>query len=51
MEELKDPETQGEKDAWANWKRGSMIGAAALTGGTIFAVTGGKMFVNSRISL
>ncbi|KAL1815556.1 hypothetical protein ACET3Z_018130 [Daucus carota] len=41
VEELKDPETQGEKDAWANWKRGSMIGAAALTGGTIFAVTGG----------
>ncbi|KAK1357626.1 Transmembrane and coiled-coil domain-containing protein 4 [Heracleum sosnowskyi] len=40
-EQLKEDGTHGEKDTWANWKRGSMIGAAALTGGTIFAVTGG----------
>lgn len=36
-------ETHCENDTWAKWKRGSMIGAAALTGGTIFAVTGGTM--------
>ncbi|KAL8123736.1 transmembrane and coiled-coil domain-containing protein STS1-like [Apium graveolens] len=40
-EQTREDETHSEKDTWANWKRGSMIGAAALTGGTIFAVTGG----------
>ncbi|CAH9065049.1 unnamed protein product [Cuscuta europaea] len=28
-------------DTWAKWKRGGIIGAAALTGGTIMAITGG----------
>ncbi|KAI3451031.1 hypothetical protein Pfo_007696 [Paulownia fortunei] len=29
------------KSSWAKWKRGGIIGAAALTGGTLMAVTGG----------
>ncbi|XP_008796875.2 transmembrane and coiled-coil domain-containing protein 4-like isoform X1 [Phoenix dactylifera] len=30
-----------EKSKWARWKRGGIIGAAALTGGALLAVTGG----------
>lgn len=33
----------------ANWKRGGVIGAAALTGGTLMAITGGIHFF--RLSL
>ncbi|KAM6564691.1 hypothetical protein CsatB_024689 [Cannabis sativa] len=29
------------KGKWAKWKRGGIIGAAALTGGTLLAITGG----------
>ncbi|KAK6125726.1 hypothetical protein DH2020_040530 [Rehmannia glutinosa] len=29
------------ESSWAKWKRGGIIGAAALTGGTLMAVTGG----------
>ncbi|KAL8047323.1 hypothetical protein ABFX02_08G233000 [Erythranthe guttata] len=32
---------QSKKSSWAKWKRGGIIGAAALTGGTLMAVTGG----------
>lgn len=34
-----DKEATGS--TWEQWKRGSMIGAAALTGGTLLAITGG----------
>ncbi|KAK7250792.1 hypothetical protein RIF29_33469 [Crotalaria pallida] len=34
-------ETQSKESKWAKWKRGGIIGAAALTGGTLLAVTGG----------
>lgn len=29
------------KSKWAKWKRGGIIGGAALAGGTLMAVTGG----------
>ncbi|CAK9157057.1 unnamed protein product [Ilex paraguariensis] len=34
-------ENQSEQSSWAKWKRGGIIGAAALTGGTLMAITGG----------
>ncbi|CAN4116766.1 unnamed protein product [Withania somnifera] len=39
-EESKD-ESQSPDTSWAKWKRGGIIGAAALTGGTLMAITGG----------
>lgn len=29
------------ESSWDKWKRGGIIGAAALTGGTLMAITGG----------
>ncbi|XP_022844005.1 transmembrane and coiled-coil domain-containing protein 4 [Olea europaea var. sylvestris] len=40
-EEESKEETQSPKTSWAKWKRGGIIGAAALTGGTLMAITGG----------
>ncbi|KAL6212852.1 hypothetical protein ACLB2K_018067 [Fragaria x ananassa] len=42
----KTEDADGEKKenddtSWENWKRGGLIGAAALTGGTLMAITGG----------
>ncbi|XP_024536740.1 transmembrane and coiled-coil domain-containing protein 4 isoform X4 [Selaginella moellendorffii] len=34
-------EAEAEKSKWSKWKRGSLIGAAAVTGGTLLAITGG----------
>ncbi|RDY10949.1 putative membrane protein F35D11.3, partial [Mucuna pruriens] len=34
-------ETQEKESKWDKWKRGGIIGAAALTGGTLMAITGG----------
>lgn len=40
--ELKEEEeAQSPKKSWAKWKRGGIIGAAALTGGALMAITGG----------
>ncbi|KAL3525318.1 hypothetical protein ACH5RR_013690 [Cinchona calisaya] len=39
-EESKE-ETQSPESSWSKWKRGGIIGAAALTGGTLMAITGG----------
>lgn len=39
--EAEAQETEKEKSKWSKWKRGGIIGAAALTGGTLLAVTGG----------
>ncbi|KAJ0703524.1 putative alpha/Beta hydrolase [Helianthus annuus] len=39
-EEAKEEE-QAPKSMWSKWKRGGIIGAAALTGGTLMAITGG----------
>lgn len=45
-EDLKREETKSQQNSWANWKRGGIIGAAALTGGTLLAVTGGMATAN-----
>jgi len=36
-------ESESENSAWSKWKRGGIIGAAALTGGTLMAITGGSI--------
>lgn len=36
---VNDEEVAGSR--WEQWKRGGIIGAAALTGGTLLAITGG----------
>ncbi|MED6146298.1 hypothetical protein PIB30_033218 [Stylosanthes scabra] len=40
-QESKKEETQLNESKWAKWKRRGIIGAAAVTGGTLLAVTGG----------
>ncbi|XP_076916491.1 transmembrane and coiled-coil domain-containing protein STS1-like [Bidens hawaiensis] len=40
QEEAKE-EDKEPKSLWAKWKRGGIIGAAALTGGTLMAISGG----------
>ncbi|CAH9105757.1 unnamed protein product [Cuscuta europaea] len=40
-EEESKEEAKSSKSSWAKWKRGGIIGAAALTGGTLMAITGG----------
>lgn len=40
-EEESKEESQSPDSSWAKWKRGGIIGAAALTGGTLMAITGG----------
>ncbi|XP_039121466.1 uncharacterized membrane protein F35D11.3-like [Dioscorea cayenensis subsp. rotundata] len=39
-EEIQSQENESEKSKWAKWKRGRIIGAAALTGGALLALTG-----------
>ena len=41
--EAKQEEAHTPKSKWAKWKRGGIIGAAAVTGGTLMAITGGIM--------
>ncbi|MCL7022987.1 hypothetical protein MKW94_010766 [Papaver nudicaule] len=36
-----EQEAKSPKGKWANWKRGGIIGAAAITGGALLAITGG----------
>uniref|UniRef100_A0A7N0ZTS2 Transmembrane and coiled-coil domain-containing protein 4 n=1 Tax=Kalanchoe fedtschenkoi TaxID=63787 RepID=A0A7N0ZTS2_KALFE len=40
-QEAKEEESQTPKSKWDKWKRGGIIGAAAITGGTLMAITGG----------
>lgn len=40
--EAKEEESQSSEGKWAKWKRRGIIGAAAITGGTLMAITGGK---------
>ncbi|XP_074577621.1 transmembrane and coiled-coil domain-containing protein STS1-like [Curcuma longa] len=40
-EEVQSQENESEKSKWSKWKRGGVIGAAALTGGALMALTGG----------
>ncbi|VVB10056.1 unnamed protein product [Arabis nemorensis] len=39
--EMKDDDALSPTSTWAKWKRGGIIGAAALTGGALMAITGG----------
>ncbi|XP_022751432.1 uncharacterized membrane protein YFL034W-like isoform X2 [Durio zibethinus] len=39
--EAKEEESQSSEHKWAKWKRRGIIGAAAITGGTLMAITGG----------
>lgn len=40
-QEANEEESQTPKTNWEKWKRGGIIGAAAITGGTLMAITGG----------
>ncbi|MED6181366.1 hypothetical protein PIB30_118547 [Stylosanthes scabra] len=40
-QESNKEETQSKESKWAKWKRGGIIGAAAVTGGALMAITGG----------
>lgn len=42
-QESNKDETESKESKWAKWKRGGIIGAAALTGGTLMAITGGMI--------
>lgn len=42
-------ESPTKESNWNKWKRGGIIGAAALTGGTLMAITGGTWSLNSTI--
>lgn len=39
--EMKGEDALSPTSSWAKWKRGGIIGAAAITGGTLMAITGG----------
>lgn len=41
-EQEQERETSSPKSKWEKWKRGGIIGAAALTGGALLAITGGR---------
>ncbi|KAF3440762.1 hypothetical protein FNV43_RR19048 [Rhamnella rubrinervis] len=41
QEESKEEESKSSQNKWAKWKRGGIIGAAAITGGALMAITGG----------
>lgn len=41
-QEQEQRENASPKSKWEKWKRGGIIGAAALTGGALLAITGGR---------
>ena len=41
-EQEQEQENASPKSKWEKWKRGGIIGAAALTGGALLAITGGR---------
>lgn len=43
-----EDKTKTSEISWEEMKRGGMIGAAALTGGTLMAITGGIRSVNFK---
>jgi len=50
-EELKIEESMSEGGSLEKWKRGGIIGAAAVTGGALMAITGGMDSYNPFESL
>lgn len=45
VEGAKEEDTEVTENRWAKWKRGGIIGAAALGGGALMAITGGTKFI------
>lgn len=43
LKEEANNDTQSPKSSWEKWKKGGIIGAAAITGGTLMAITGGML--------
>ena len=41
----KQENDQTSDDSWEKLKRGGLIGAAAITGGTLMAITGGTILI------
>ena len=41
-----EEESLSPESEWDKWKRGGIVGAAALTGGTLMAITGGTLSSN-----
>ena len=41
MTSAKEEEPQSSESKWMEWKHRGIIGAAALTGGTLMAISGG----------
>ncbi|KAJ4851090.1 hypothetical protein Tsubulata_016166 [Turnera subulata] len=41
QEESKQEQSESSGSRWAKWRRGGIIGAAAVTGGALLAITGG----------
>lgn len=50
-EEESKEEGKSPESSWEKWKRGGIIGAAALTGGTLMAITGGVFSFSLSIVL
>lgn len=45
-EVAEEEKSETPESSWDTWKRGSIIGAAALTGGAVMAITGGMGIVD-----
>lgn len=41
-----EEESLSPESEWDKWKRGGIVGAAALTGGNLMAITGGTLSSN-----
>jgi hypothetical protein len=41
-----EEKSETPESSWDTWKRGGIIGAAALTGGAVMAITGGMGIVD-----
>lgn len=50
-QESKQEETQSKESKWAKLKRGGIIGAAAITGGALLAITGGMEIMLSFVTV
>lgn len=45
-EVAEEEKSETPESSWDTWKRGGIIGAAALTGGAVMAITGGMGIVD-----
>jgi len=50
-QESKKEETQSKETKWTKLKRGGIIGAAAITGGALLAITGGMEIMLSFVTV